>query len=109
MDTGIIKRYDKLKKKGYSNERIKQFFKNKFDLDLDTFSVNREMYQSGTPEFEMASRMADADYEDSADSGVAKMLGGVVRQVAQGATFAFADEIEALMRVGIVEAGRDNI
>ena len=63
MDTGIIKRYDKLKKKGYSNERIKQFFKNKFDLDLDTFSVNREMYQSGTPEFEMASRMADADYE----------------------------------------------
>lgn len=108
MDTGIIKRYDKLREKGYSNERIKQFFKNKFDLDLDTFSANREMYQPGTPEFEMASRMVDADYEDSADSGVAEMLGGVVRQVAQGATFAFADEIEAQLRVALSAASGED-
>ena len=108
MDTKIITRYDKLKKKGYSNERIKKFFKDKFDLDLDTFSANKEMYQSGTPEFEMASRMVDAEHENSANSGVAEMLGGVARQVAQGATFAFADEIEAQLRVALGAASGED-
>ena len=108
MDTKIIARYDKLKEKGISNERIKSFFKNKFGLDLGTFAVNKEMYQPGTPEFEMASRMVDAEYEDSANSGAAEMLGGVVRQVAQGATFAFADEIEAQLRVALSAASGED-